>query len=367
MKNQTRLLMFALTLALLMLSGCGLVVHRELVASDELEHIVLFDPNDYQINVTYDPNQHNLCVKPQQLPTIKQDETISVKYVPFASQAVVQCRIGHKKYPVLFDTGNASLTDITPAHINENQLRVFPFSTYPGLEDLHCGLAMIEELTMGEMRIRQLPAMYNPQQTDYQLLGLNIATVAQNKDIIIPLYVMQQFRYIAFNHKRKYMTFSRYDSFDADHSADWKSYPIQIEGQRLFIQTTLEGMDVRLMIDTGSAGDLFLTKKCFDRLIIQQPKLQKAWKLKKTGFAPFAGGHFPYQSYLAWGLTFDRCRHRLSTVVDVVDEGRLYDFLVDNQFDGIIGFPFFENTLVVLDFEHKTLWAKKLKWSRFEQ
>ena len=293
MKIKPKALTILLALCLSTLTGCGLIIQPKLVTNDQLKGIPTFDPNDYNCSIDYemvdleDGRQgyisqinHKYDIQTQQA------EPTQLKYAMFTSTAIGKCKINNQTYPVLFDTGNPDLTNITVAHIRENQLPTYPFK-FPTQKEkgMDIGVAMIEELKIGDLTMKNLPAEYRPYHTGHFLLG--IIEIGQDKEINIPLTLMQQFKYITFDNIKKRMELSVNNSFQPDNPTSWKSYPLITEDDRIYIETTLEGVPVKLMIDTGCEGDMLLTKECFDAMAKNQPKLKKAWKINHTSFTPF--------------------------------------------------------------------------------
>ena len=372
-----------LSVWLLPLSSCRLVVQPKLVANEKLIGIPKFDPNDYNIVIHYETYKaedgsegYRLKVEDNCVAKAQQADTTRLKYTTFTKKAAIKCKIDSRTYPVLFDTGNPRLAHITTAHVQENQLPIYPLTfTTSNHKTVDFGVAMIEKLKIGDLMITNLPAEYRYYHTGYLPLGIPIIELGQDKEINIPLSVMQKFKYITFDSIKNQMEFSLKKSFSPANCErcqgacnSWKSYPLMTtEDGYIYIKSTLEGVPVRLLVDTGSEGDLILTKDSFDKMIEKQPKLLKAWKLNKTGHAPIAGGDFSYQSYFVNGLTFDQYKYNLHTIVEVVGEDIIYDLLEEIELDGIIGFPFFEDTVMALDFEHGKMWVKKARNSRFLQ
>ena len=378
MKILTKALTILLSLCLSTLTGCGLIIQPKLMDNDKLKGIPTFDPNDYDCEINYetvDLGDYNIQYKIEidYNPVIQsqQTEPTQLKYPMFSSQSLSKCKINNQTYPVLFDTGNPRWTVITAAHVRENQLPIYPvkFTSSDGRNwDLGLGVAMIEELEIAELTITNLPAEYRHYHTGYTLIGVKPLELGQDKEVNIPLTIMQKFKYITFDNKKKQMEFSLSSSFQPNDPSSWKSYSLATtDDNRVYIETTLEGVPVRLMIDTGSEGDLLLTKECFGAMAKNQPKLEKAMKRNRTVFAPFEGGNIACQKSLVSKLTFDKHKHRFHTIITTVDDGNLYEILNKNQFDGIIGFAFFDDTIMTLDFEHNKMWVKKMKRSRFEQ
>ena len=361
MKISIKALTILLALHLSTLTGCSLIIQPKLAVSDSLKGIPTFDPNDYNCSIDYETvtledgrKEYTWQIYHKYSIQTQNAGPIQLKYAMFASQAVSKCEINNRTYPILFDTGNPDLTNITVAHIRENQLPTYPFK-FPTQKEkgMDLGVAMIEELKIGDLTMKNLPAEYRHYHTGYFLLGL--AEIGQDKKINIPLTLMQQFKYITFDNIKKRMEFSLKESFQPNDPTNWKSYPLITEDDRIYIETTLEGVPVKLMIDTGCGVDMLLTKNSFDTITEKQPKLKKAWKLHKTAFAPLSGGDFPCQSHLVSGLTFDKHKHKLTTIIVTVDEGNLYEFLELKQFDGLLGFPFFDDTIMTLDFEKEKM------------
>lgn len=368
MKKWILVIVILLCLLTILYTARGLYIKPKRVAGDSLKNATVLDPNDYSFSIAYDPNLNSVDITGADLNQLSQQDPVYLTYAPSSKQAVSRCRIGSNTYPVLFDTGNSTLVHITAAHINENQLPVlaFEYTTAQGNE-LDLKLAMIEELDLGELHIKNLLATYNLEHTVHQLFGMDAAKVGEDKTLNISLAIMRQFSYIAFDHPKQRMELSLTTRFKPDDAENWKSYRLHIKNRRPYIQSTLEGVDVMLLVDTGSSGGLLLTKECFGRISRRQPELQKIPKREVTSFAPLSGGPYSCLACSPKDVTFDKCKYPLTSEINIIEKGILYDHFMENGFDGLIGLPFFDHTVMVLDFKQHTVWVKKTKGSRFEK
>lgn len=354
------------------ITGCSLVVQPRLVANRELENFETFDPNDYGITIkkekaSDESGEYGLAVEIGDAYHVHLKQPTRIKYVPFARQSIVKGKINNKRYPVLFDTGNPSVVHITTAHVEENNLPVYPLKITDSKGHTHdVGVAIIPSMTIGDIKFCNLPAVYSYYHTGYLPLGIPII-LGQNKEVVVPLRVIRKFKYMACDNIKKELEFSADASFKVDDPQGWKTYPLLFEDGWMFIQTSIEGFPAKLMVDTGSQAELFLKESYFNNIAENKPRFGKAWKLNKTAFAPLAGGKTPIKSYFVHGLTFDDYTYSLSTIIRVFKESGLSKLLEDIQCDGIIGYTFFEDTVMVLDFEQEKMWVKKEPKSRFRK
>lgn len=351
---------------LLVLCGC----QSMLVASKELKEFTVFRPVDYNL-----PIEHTLPKKKggrekirfnfPEFPPPKMEQ-LGITKIPYAGpvkSAIGICTIHQHTYPVLFDTGNPFIANISVSHVRENQLPVYPNNP----NEWGFGVAVIPQIQIGTLCLKNVAVDFDFEHSSTCLFGLPWLELKQSKEIGIPLSVIRQFSYIAFDNIENQMEISLADPFAPMSPDQWTSYPFEIRKGYLYLESTLGGLPVTLILDTGCEADLFLDKSCFDKMLTNHSESPKIKKLKKKGFAPHEGGTFSLASYLVSGLVFDRQSYNDVTFVGVVENNRHSRFLQKNQFDGMIGFPFFKNTVMVLDFEKNLMWVKKAKGSRFQE
>lgn len=355
------------------IAGCGFIVQPMRIANDELKNIQTFDPNDYNIKIESTETadgaiEYNLGLKNPANFHIHLKQPTRIKYAPFARDATVKGKINNRSYPILFDTGSKSAVCITTAHVGENQLPVYPLELTDGKGlSRNVGIAMIYNMTVGDLKYCNLPAMYLSIHTEYHPFGIASIKLGESKRITLPLYLIRKFKYMVFDNIRKEIELSRDTAFVVDNPNEWKSYPLLFEDGLMFMHSTIEGVPVKLLIDTGSEAELFLSEICFNKIAEGNPNFDKAWKRNKIAFLPFAGGRAPIKSHYVKGLTFDGYTYSPLTVINVFKESRARELLEGIKRDGIIGFPFFKNTIMVLDFEQEKMWVKKERKSRFEK
>jgi len=265
--------------------------------------------------------------------------------------AVVQGRLANgNSYPVVLDTGASPPLFVNDIHIVENNLPVRPFRTSPR-DPVGRGMCQLPELRIGPIVIAEWPCFYREQHFERRFLGL---AGSKDKTIIAGLGVLRAFKYVAFDGINKEAEFSLDRVFEPADANAWASYPLQVEegwqdNAYLFVIVPVAGREIRVQLDTGSGRGLAISRRCWQELSKRIPntKLHRGKDL------------YPYIGWV-------NCRRGVIRELEVgnrtIENAMVSVFPDDSplaeQCNGLLGMQYFEDAIMVLDFERNLMWIK---------
>ena len=254
------------------------------------------------------------------------------------------------KYPVVLDTGASIALFVNDIHILENKLAICPLKSNNG-DSVGWGRCHLPKLHLGQVTLVNWPCFYREQHTEVQLLGLPLA---RGKAVIAGLAALRRFKYIAFDSVTKEVEFSLEKVFESGQSDSWAQYSLLIEEDLggnvfLFVKIPIGGQETELQLDTGSGRGLAIAEELWVRMRdkIQHVKLRKGRDL------------YPYIGSLA-------CKRAVVPELQVGDRtvknAKISVFPNDSplveQCAGLLGMQYFQDTVMVLDFERNLMWVK---------
>lgn len=284
----------------------------------------------------------------------KQQDPCRIKY--HSSYSVnrwmaVEGRLGNgAKYPVVLDTGASIALFVNDIHIMENKLAIYPLKSNNN-DSVGWGRCHLPELHMGQVTLANWPCFYREQHTEVQLLGL---TLAKGKAMIAGLAALRRFKYIAFDSVREEVEFSLENVFKPGQPDLWTQYSFVIEEDLggnvfLFIKIPIAGEETELQLDTGSGRGLAIAEDLWEgmRNKIQHVKLRRGRDF------------YPYIGLLA-------CKRGVVPKLEVgnrtVMNAKISIFPNDSpivdECSGLLGMQYFQDTVMVLDFERNLMWVK---------
>jgi hypothetical protein len=255
-----------------------------------------------------------------------------------------------KKYPVILDTGASVALFVNDMHIMENKLAFYP-SRNGNDNSAGCGKCRLPELKIGQVTLANLPCYYREQHAGIRLLGLPLAT---GNPIIAGLPALQKFNYIAFNSISKEVELSLDKAFEPAQPDMWTQYSFRIEKDTggnafLFVRIPIAGVETELQLDTGSGKGLAVSEWLWEKMREDIPliKLETGKDL------------YPYIGSIA-------CKRGVVSALEVggrtVTNAKISIFPDDspivNDCSGLLGMQYFEDTVMVLDFERNLMWVK---------
>jgi len=344
-------------------AGCLInPIHYKVVNTEGLQTnpgILLIDPNDgpCPFNVIQN-NDGTLRIQWEVKSQIHQKELSRVEYHRLYSTnrfMVVDGQLGNRKnkYPVVLDTGASQSIFIKDIHVLDNKLPIYPLKTDKSdSEDYNWGLCHLDELHIGAVTLTDWPCFYLERHIESKLFGL--LPVDRDDSIILGLPVLQAFKYIVFDSVKKEVEFSHSQVFQPKNSELWTPYPFSIEedlygNMFLFVEFTIAGQKVKLQLDSGSGDGLAIRQQLWETIhqTIRDIKL-------KTGsnLYPYIG-RLPCRQGIVGELEL---RH--GTIKDAKLSVFPDDSPILSECQGLLGMQYFQDTVMVLDFERELMWVK---------
>jgi len=327
------------TFVLLLAAGCSVQPVQMVVTNNPQSGKALTATDQNQIpELDKDIQYGNLC---------------RVKYHPAHTKnhpVVIEGTLGKgKKYPVILDTGASVGLFVNDIHIKENNLvtRPFKYNNSSG----GWGTSYIPELNIGETKLLNWPCYYKRQHAELKMFGL---TLAKDKSVIVGLPTLLEFKYVAFDNVEKEVEFSPKEVFEPSEPARWEKFSLTVEeflggNVYLFVKIPIAGEEVELQLDTGSGKGLAANKEIWQQI---QQKIKNV-KLKKSQEL------YPYIGWMD-------CEQGVAAKLDVGDRTiknakvSIYPEnspLMENC-EGLLGMQYFQDTVMVLDFERNLMWVK---------
>ena len=351
-----------LGLLLFLQTGCSTVV-----GSGNLENradIPLIDPNEGPYSIEVIPRSDGTRDYLWEIDSrIVQDNPCRVKYhkLYWTNRfMVIEGEVGDsgRRYPIVLDTGATQSVFVKDTHVLDNKLPIYPMKTNSvDLNGYGLGLCHLAKLRIGSITLVDWPCLYLEPPINLRLFGLSITRDDSTDDsIIVGLPALREFKYIVFDSIKKEVEFSHTELFESEQPDLWEQYPFSIEedfrgNAFLFVTIPIAGEEVELQLDTGSGRGLAIAEEAWESMHekIRDVKLQKGKEL------------YPYIGWLA-------CRRGVIAKLEIgertVENAKISVFPDDSPLvedcQGMLGMQYFQDTIVVLDFERNLMWVKEL-------
>ena len=159
-----------------------------------------------------------------------------------------------------------------------------------------------------------------------------------------------------FDSIKNEVEFSCNQNFKPGGKNVWKKYPIHIEedfngNTFLFVRIPVVGKEMELQFDTGSGRGLAIGEKLWKQI---DDEFQNLNLKKGKDFYPYIGRLACKRGIIPELQVGDR----------IVSDAEISIFPDDSpllvECEGLLGMQYFNDTIVVLDFEKFLMWVKKL-------
>lgn len=364
-----RLLFILLTLILGTIAGCCInplgymAVNAESLENRADTHLIdpNFGPYSIKIIIMDDGRQDYFWEIDSR---IEQAELCRVKYHELYSTRrfiVVEGRIGNsgKNYPVVLDTGASQSIFIKDIHVLDNNLSIYPIQTAKGgLNGYDLGLCHLPELQIGNVALVDWSCLYLERHAKPKLFGLSIAQDnIEDDSIILGLPALQAFKYVMFDNVRKEVEFSYNESFESGEPNLWEQYPFSIKEDTrsntfLFVNIPVFSDEIELQLDTGSGRGLAVRQKLWEKI---RKKVRNAKLKNGRDLYPYIG-RLPCKRGTIAELEMGK---RTINNAEISVFPNASPLMEDCQ--GLLGMQYFQDTVMVLDFENKLMWIKNLQ------
>ncbi|MBW7989475.1 MAG: hypothetical protein FVQ84_05590 [Planctomycetes bacterium] len=261
-------------------------------------------------------------------------------------QVLAQVNDG-KIYPLVIDSGATKYLAVTDSLVLDAGLEIYPIDE---LGKNIGGLCHLDQLKIGTLTIVHPACEYWLAHYERRVLG---HTTWQEQKINLGLGLMKEFSYILIDNVTREVEFAANNSFNPQDSNQWHQYPMTIEHNekryaRLVVDIPLVGQTQRIEFDTGAAPGLILTKSIWAKI---SAGLQLRHQEKGRLRTPLSGW-LPSKKITVEQLTLGNISindAQISVITDDTPYGK-------DEFT--LGIGFFNETVIVLDFERNLLWVR---------
>lgn len=252
----------------------------------------------------------------------------------------------NKQYPITIDSGFNHFVLVSDTIVLDAGLEIYPVAESDGINGGFCHL---DRLKIGDLTIEHPPCVYKLAHYEGRQLG---RTNWKANTILLGLSLMKQFRYILIDNINNQVEFSNQDTFDPNDSDEWSQYPTSLETdssprERLMLDILLAGQTRHLLFDTGSGSGLIVAEDIWKTISSELTILKKADTRQRM-----MHGFEPSKEITVQNLDVGN-RQLNNTVIYMLlnEEPCGKDFF-------LLGMGYFQDTVVVIDFEHNLLWIK---------
>jgi hypothetical protein len=287
-------------------------------------------------------------------------------YIPARNLKTAESVTGGKSYPLVLDTGASQSIFLNARQFRDNKLDICPDKnnqTY--VNGYTLGSCKLSELCIGQISFRDWTCRYLDQRQPVKLFGITMplrlfpGSSWDDNVIILGLPLLRQFKYIAFDCVNKQVEFSYSQLFEPQQD-EWDKYQFYIEedfhgNAFLFVRIPIAGSEVELQLDTGSGRGLSITENLWSQIQASMPDTKNIRLKKASDFYPYIGRF--------------KCRRGVAAELKVgeltVKNAEISVFANNNPLledcTGMIGMQYFQNTVIVLDFERTLFWIMNKK------
>jgi hypothetical protein len=233
-------------------------------------------------------------------------------------------------------------------------LDIYPLK---GLGGVTGGFCRLDELRIGELSIVRSPCTYTL--THYEKRAFGRAPLKEKK-ILFGLRLMKKFRYILIDNINQEVEFSLEKSFEPTDPNRWSRFTASIEshnatGDRLIVEVPIVGKTRHLCFDTGTSSGLVITKEVW-KTVASDIKILRRTRNKINmmhGFEPC--DEVTVETLVVGDMTLSHEK------VQALHDGSRWG---NDLF--LMGMGFFQEVVVVLDFECNLLWLRKSQSLKIE-
>jgi len=252
----------------------------------------------------------------------------------------------NKQYPITIDSGFNHSVLVSDTIVLDAGLEIYPVAESDGING---GLCNLKQLKIGDLTIEHPPCIYKLAHYEGRKLG---KTKWKEEIIALGLNLMKCFRYILIDNINHEVEFSIRDTFEPADSNEWSRYSTSLEidnskRERLMVDIPLAGKTRHLMLDTGSGCGLIVAKDVW-KTISSELTILKKTNIKQRMMHGFESSKEITVQNLDVG------DHQLKNAVIYMllnEEPCGKDFF-------LLGMGYFQDTVIVIDFERNLLWIK---------
>jgi hypothetical protein len=199
------------------------------------------------------------------------------------------------------------------------------------------------------MTITDPPCLYTLNHYETRVLG---QTLWKQRQVILGLELQRRFSYLLIDNISSEVEFSTQNSFQVDTVDMWDRYDMSIEetaenAKDIIIRIPIAGEMTKAKLDTGTSWTLAMTENMWDdystRLQVLKESRERAEffyglkKVRKITVAELSIGN----------------KSITDASISILDNSVFKESLI------LVGIGYFEDTIVVIDFERSLVWVRK--------
>ena len=253
----------------------------------------------------------------------------------------------NKQYPITIDSGFDQFILASDTIVLDAGLEIYPVSEYKGITG---GLCHLDWFKIGDLTIKHPPCIYKLAHYEGRKLS---KTKWKENTILFGLSLMKRFQYILIDNVNQEVEFSVKDLFEPEYLNAWNQYPITLEidhskRERLMVDIPLTGQTRHLLFDTGSGSGLIVAEDIWKTISADLTILKKVDTRQRM-----MHGFEPSKEITVRNLDVGNRQLKNAAIYMLLNEepcGK--DFF-------LLGMGYFQDTVVVIDFERNLFWIKK--------
>lgn len=256
---------------------------------------------------------------------------------------------GDKEYPTIIDTGNPMCLIVSDTVVADSKLEIYPIQEVD--KDIG-GLCHVSRVQIGDMAIINPVCHYALGHYERQVLG---RTIWKQRDMNLGLGLIRKFSYVLIDNITCEVEFCTKGGFEAEPNESWSQYSMSIEKdeldqERLMVDMPIAGRTRKVVFDTGFNCGLTTTEKIWEKLSDNLTVLRSRDSRLGT----------PEGIVACRKITVEKLQ-----VADVsINNAIIFVESSDTPFGEeflTLGMGYFEDTVIVLDFQRMLLCVKNPK------
>lgn len=319
-----------------------------LIQSDNLEFVPgvrVLDVNNPFFKVTR-KGPKRIGIKWAETKVILKNQTCRIAQLGTDRVMVMGQLNGDKEYPTIIDTGNPMCLIVSDTVVADSKLEIYPFQEVD--KDIG-GFCHISRVQIGDMAIINPMCHYALGHYERRVLG---RTIWKQRDLNLGLGLIRKFLYVLVDNITCEVEFCTKGGFEAEPNESWSQYSMSIEKdeldqERLMVDIPIAGQTRKVVFDTGFNCGLTTTEKIWEKLSDNLTVLRSRDSRLATPEGIVACRKITVEEL----QVADASINNAIIFVESIDTPFGEEFLT-------LGMGYFQDTVIVLDFERGLIWVK---------
>ncbi|NIP23770.1 MAG: hypothetical protein GWN67_15830 [Phycisphaerae bacterium] len=320
----------------------------ELIQSDNLESVPgvrVLDANNPFFKVTQrEPNR--IGIKWAETKLVLKNQTCRIAQLGTGMVMVMGQLNDDKEYPTIIDTGNPMWLIVSDTVVADGKLEIYPIQEVD--KDIG-GFCHVSGVQIGDMAIINPMCHYALGHYERRVLG---RTIWKQRDMNLGLGLIRKFLYVLIDNITCEVEFCTKGGFEAEPNESWSQYSMSIEKdeldqERLMVYIPIAGQTRKVVFDTGFNCGLTTTEKIWEKLSDDLTML----RIRNSRLAT------PEGIVACRKITVEKLQVANASINNAI----IFVESIDTPFGEkflTLGMGYFQDTVIVLDFERGLMWIK---------